>query len=363
MTKHFFISACLGVFLSPLYTAVSHGADVAYMATGCPVVAGGTLTSRNDSATNVSFNLSIQRVLKGSAPGTVSVSHNWTRRVIVVTSTPTITVTSTLVGIWCLQPSAASADWDVQPINGPDGIFMSVFWPAVATLPSAYQAQMQNAPLADTLLFELAAGVEARGSNPAIAIGAAQGAQSSSLQFVANRFAASSNPDFQIAGLAGLIPVQPSAIGSVSGLWPSISSNPHRFDLVFAIRESFRDPSPASINQLVQLASLSPEIREAAIHAISSIHSQAFLSFLASLLTSPDPKEQARGVFGLSSFANVCPAETPANVVSMEYLQCANDGPYSTADTTANFASPGTPGSQVVQFWINWWNQNQAALQ
>jgi hypothetical protein len=261
-----------------------------------------------------------------------------------------------------LQPGT-SADWDVQPINGPDGMFVSMSWPAVATLPAAYQAQAQSAPLADTLLFELAAGVEARGMNPSIAIGAAQGAQSSSLQFVANRFAASSNPDFQIAGLAGLIPVQPSTIGSVSGLWPSIGSNPHRFFLVAAIRESFRDPSPASINALVQLASLSPEMREAAIHAISSIHSQASLPFLASLLTSSDLNEQARGVFGLSSFANVCPAETPANVVSMAYLQCANSGPYSTADTAANFASPGTPGSQVIQFWISWWNQNEAALQ
>jgi hypothetical protein len=363
MTKHFFISVCLGVFLSPIYTAVGRGADVAYIATGCPVVAVGTLTSRNETATNVSFNLSIQRVLKGSAPGTVNVSHNWTRGGLLIGAPPTITVTYVSVGIWCLQPPGASADWGVQPINGPDGLFVSMSWPAVATLPAAYQAQVQNAPLADTLLFELAAGVEADGFNPAIAIGAAQGAQSSSLQFVANRFAASSNPEFQIAGLAGLITVQPSAIGSVSGIWPSISSSPRRFDLLFAIRESFRDPSPASINALVQLASLSPEMREAAIHAISSIHSQASLPFLASLLTGSDPKEQARGVFGFSSFANVCPAETPANVVSMAYLQCANNGPYSTAETIANFTSPGTPGSQVVQFWINWWNQNQAALQ
>jgi hypothetical protein len=359
MTKRFFISTCLGVSLLPLYTAVGHGANVAYVATSCPVIAAGTLTSRNETAATVSFNLSIQRVLKGAAaPGTVNVSHKWARGGIRIGGSPTIT--DTIVGIWCLQPSV-SGDWDVEPINGPDGLFVSMSWPAMATLPAAYQ--VQNVPLADSLLFELAAGVEAAGSNPRIAIGAAQGAQSSSLQFVANRFAASSNPDFQIAGLAGLIPVQPSAIGSVNGLWPSISSNPHRFDLVFAIRESFRDPSPASINMLVQLASLSPEMREAAVHAISSIHTQASLPFLASLLTSSDANEQARGVFGLSSFANVCPAQTPANVVSMAYLQCANNGPYSTADTIANFVSPGASSSQVVSFWINWWKQNQAALQ
>ena len=68
---------------------------------------------------------------------------------------------------------------------------MSMSWPAVATLPAAYQ--VQDVPLPDTLLFELAAGVEARGMNPGIAIGAAHGARNSSLQFVASRFAASSS--------------------------------------------------------------------------------------------------------------------------------------------------------------------------
>jgi len=356
MTKHFFMSAYLGVSLFPV---VGLGATVEDVATICPVVAVGTTASRIDSRTNVSFNLSIQRVLKGSAPGNVSVSHNWTRGGIIA---ETITVTSTYVGIWCLHPPNMSTDdWDAQPINGPDGLFVSMSWPGTATLPAAYQIQF--VPLADTLLFELAAGVEAYGANPGTAIGATKGAQNSSVEFVANRFVASSNPDFQLAGLAALIPIQPSAISSVSGLWPSISSSPSRFDLVAAIRESFRDPSPGSINALVQLASLSPEMRDAAIHAISSIHTQASLPFLASLLTSSDPKEQARGVFGLSSFANVCPTQTPANVLSMAYLQCPNDGPYSTADTTANFASPGVPSSQVVSFWLNWWEQNQAALQ
>jgi hypothetical protein len=358
MTKHFFISVFLGASLFPLY-----GATVADVAAICPVVAVGTITSRSETASNLSFDISILRVLKGAAgSGTVHVSHMWARGGIVITENPTITVTSTFVGIWCLHPPNASTDdWDVQAINGPDGLLVSMSWPAVATLPDAYQVPF--VPLADTLLFERAAGVEGDGVNPGIAIGAALGAQSSSVQFVANRFAASSIPDFQIAGLAGLIPIQPSAIGSVSAMWSSISSSPHRFDLVVAIRESFRDPSPASINQLVQLASLSPEMREASVHAISSIHTQASLPFLASLLTSSDANDQARGVFGLSSFANVCPAETPANVVSIAYLQCANNGSYSSGDTSANFASPGTPASQVVSFWIDWWNQNQAALQ
>jgi len=243
---------------------------------------------------------------------------------------------------------------------GPDGFIGSLYWPAAATLPAVYQIQ---APLPDTLLFYLAAGVEASGVNPGTAIGAVHGAQTSSIQIVANRFMSLSNPDFQLAGLAALLPLQPSAISSVAALWPSISSSPRRFLLVFAIRDAFRDPAPSSIQQLVQLASLSPEMREAAIHALSSIHTKESLPFLATLLTSADGSERARGVFGLSSFANVCPAESPANVQSMAYLKCSKQGPYSTPETITNFASPGTPSDQGVSFWINWWNQNQAALQ
>ena len=364
MTKHSLISTFLAASLFPLYTVTGHAADVDYMATSCPVIAVGTMPSRTESATDVSFDLSIQRILKGPAvPGVINVSHNWARKNIVISDTPTITVVDTVVGIWCLTPAPSAGAWDVEPINGPDGLFISMFLPAAAVLPAVYAHQAQSVPLADTLFFELAAGAEVAGWNPSAAIGAAHRVQNSSLQFVAGRFLASPNPDFQIAGLAALIPLQPSAINSVSRLWPSISSNPHRYDLVVAIRETFRDPSPGSIEQLIQLASLSPEMREAAIHAISSIHTQASLPFLASLLVSSDPKEQARGVFGLSSFANVCPAVTPANVVSMEYLRCAKNGPYSTTDTIAHFATPGTPGDEVVSFWVNWWRQNQAALQ
>lgn len=306
--------------------------------------------------------IALQRIFKGAAsPGTIHVSHSWSRggMVDIGIQAGTRTLSATVQGLWCLQPGATS-DWDVAPINGPDGVFMNLPWPASQTVPAAYQ--ITDAALPDTLLFELAAGVESDGVNPEIAIGAAPGAQSSSLQLVANRFMNSSIPEFQIAGLSGLLPLQPSLIGSVSGLWPSVSSNPRRFTLVYAIRDTFRDPSPNSVQQLIQLASLAPDLREAAIHALSSIHTQQALPFLAGLLTSSDPNEQARGVFGLSSFANGCPPQTPANVVSMAYLQCSNQGPYASAGTVANSATPGAPSAQTVAFWANWWNQYQAAL-
>jgi len=359
MTKRFLIPLCILGYLSPLYTAAAHGATVGYAAASCNLLVVGTVTTRTESSANVSFDIVVQRVLKGSAvSGPLHVSHPWNRGGI-ISGLPPI-VTSAIDGIWCLQPGA-STGWDVQVLNGPDGYIFDLYWPAAATVPAAYQ--VQGGGLADTLLFELAAGTEASGYNPEVAIGAAQGAQSSSLQLVAQRFMSSPIPEFQIAGLMGLLPTQPSMIGSVSGLWPSISNNPRRSLLVFAIRDAFRDPAPSSIQQLVQLASISPELREAAVRALAAIHTKESLPFLATLLTSPDAEERSMAVFGLSSFANVCPAETPANVQSMAYLQCANSGPYSNPSTVANSASPGMPSDQILAFWTNWWVQNQASLQ
>jgi hypothetical protein len=359
MTKRLSIAICMLVPLSLLNAPRAYGATVAQIGAMCDVVVVGTVGSWTETATNVSFDIGVQSILKGAAvPASVHVSHMWARAGFGSPADEVSTFKQTIEGLWCLQPGV-STDWDVEGLTGPDGVFAGLFLPAAPTLPAEYQGQ---AALPDTVLFYLAAGVEANGMHPEIAIGAAGGAQTSSIRIVANRFMSMSNPEFQLAGLAALLPTQPSLIGSVAALWPLISGNPRRSFLVFAVRETFRDPAPNSVQQLIQLTSLAPELREAAIHALSSIHTQQALPFLAGLLTSSDPNEQARGVFGLSSFANGCPAQTPANVQSMAYLQCSNQGPYSSAGTVANFVTPGSPSAQMVAFWANWWNQYQAAL-
>jgi hypothetical protein len=86
------------------------------------------------------------------------------------------------------------------------------------------------------------------------------------------------------------------------------------------------------------------------------------LPFLASLLSSPAASEQERGIYGLSAFANGCPAQTHDTVVNMSYLQCGTS-PYRTADTFAHFAfRPGTAAQQaaLVAYWQNWWNAETA---
>lgn len=127
-----------------------------------------------------------------------------------------------------------------------------------------------------------------------------------------------------------------------------------------ALRNDFRATDAASIQQLAILAetpSIDPEVRAAAVRALSSIHTKEALPFLASLLSSADAEEARRGVFGLSSFANGCPPQTPDNVKSMDYLQFKNPSPYRTKETMSAFLSPNGPSAQVA-FWQQWWKQH-----
>jgi hypothetical protein len=56
----------LAAFL-PTYTAVAPGATVDYVTTSCDAVVVGNITSRTETPTNVSFDIAVQRVLKGTA--------------------------------------------------------------------------------------------------------------------------------------------------------------------------------------------------------------------------------------------------------------------------------------------------------
>ena len=98
--------------------------------------------------------------------------------------------------------------------------------------------------------------------------------------------------------------------------------------------------------------------REKLDTALAAIHTRETLPFLATLLTSSDSEERMKGVFGLSSFANGCPSQTPANVASMGYLQFSNPSPYRTPATIANFgflSAPTVQEGQLVSFWLSWW--------
>jgi HEAT repeat protein len=141
--------------------------------------------------------------------------------------------------------------------------------------------------------------------------------------------------------------------------------------ILSALRDFWRDQTPSSVLDLVQLAeaaSTPKDLRAAAVWAISAIHTKEALPFLAGLLNSQDPLEQVRGMFGLGSFANGYPPQTVDNSASMDYLRTDSklSVAFSTAATKANFVAGGGGTAEqlapLVAFWRDWWNNNQAAI-
>ncbi len=141
MIKRLSIAICILAPLSLHNAPGAYGATVAQIGVMCDVVVVGSVGSWTETATNVSFDISVRSVLKGAGvPATVHVSHQWTRAGFGSPADELSTFTQAIEGIWCLEPGA-SMDWDVQGLAAPDGVFAGLFLPAAPTLPAAYQVQ------------------------------------------------------------------------------------------------------------------------------------------------------------------------------------------------------------------------------
>jgi hypothetical protein len=354
------------VGLIVFYSVWARAGNINDHASSADVIVVGTVLTRFEGPTGVSFDLNVEKVLKGNVAGqSVHVAHSWERTGIVIGDAPR-QIAARIRGIWCLRHTASS-DWDVLVVRSlPGGSMGSIYWPMAATLPMEYQYPA-GAPLLDTLTFELAAGHES-GGDPSEMVGATGPVNTPALQTVFAHLLGSQKVAFQAAGLAGMLHGgQKGAIQQLAKLWATISSDRMSSYVVMTLRSGFRDPAPDSVQQLAQLAdanTTSSELRKAAVWALATIHTKESLPFLASLLLSSDTYERGRGVFGLSSFANGCPSQTSDSVRTMDYLQF-KPTPYRNAETEANFAIPGpnvSPGdprlAELVSFWSAWWKQH-----
>ncbi|HYZ85062.1 MAG TPA: hypothetical protein VE621_11695, partial [Bryobacteraceae bacterium] len=327
-----------------------------------------SMSTRLESSELVSFDLTMERVLKGDESLKVAhVSHPWKRRGLVITDQPNSPINVTIRGIWFLQRTG-SGDWDVLAANGADGMMMNLYLPAAETPPERYGSQASLTPL-DATIIEFTSGAEQAGSwRRAMIVELLKNIRTPAVSRVTSAYLSSPDPQFQIAGLAlGLAQNQKNVLSDLSRLWPTASSDPGRVDIVNSLRNSYRDVSPDSVKELAAIAAdpTFAELRAPAVRALASIHTKEALSMLAGLLQSSDSDERMKGVFGLSSFANGCPVQTPENVVSMEYLQFSKPSPYRTPETIAHFAFRSGPAEQeaeLISFWRNWWIEHQAEL-
>jgi HEAT repeat protein len=263
---------------------------------------------------------------------------------------------------------AQGLNWDAIQLGVPGGSFYSLYWPAVAILPQKYQYGLSATSLSDSVVYEIGAGFKSLpNAKPRFFLDATRGINSAAEIAVLQDFANSPSTDFQLVALEGLLARgQSGTLTVLQQSLPLLAANPQANSVVFrALKDSFRSTDPATVQQLAALAgasAVSPDFRQAAISALAAVHTREALPFLASLLQSQDPEERMKGVFGLSSFANNMPAQTPEGMPKLAFLQMPASGPYQTKQTRANFV-PGRMSSPdkeqaLVTFWEAWWSQH-----
>lgn len=361
--------ALAGIAMVALAVPPLQAAGLDYYSSQASAIVIGTVNTRTESPTQVSFAINIARVLAGGVPGTtVAVNHNWTRTVIV--SPPVITDNTPLVGLWFLVGSPATG-WDIlEPRQNMHGTAYALFLPASLIPPTGPFAYPAGTSLNDSLVFEVAAGIQ--GANPSspdadpeALLGAVGSIQSAAVTAVFSAYLTAGSPAFAAVGLAGSLGLGlPQAIQQLTSHWSSISSDPHSSLVISALRDVWRGTDPSSVTELAAFAASAPAgstVRSAAIRALAAVHTTEALPFLASLLSSAVPSEQERAIYGVSAFANGCPVQTQGNVVSMSYLQCNLPSAYRSSDTLANFGfRPGTLAqeSALAQYWQTWWDSN-----
>lgn len=326
----------------------------------------GTIDAGTETNQSVSFDLTVVRVLKGKdVPSHLHVRHAWSGRGGITLPEGPLAIDFRMHGVWLLTNTPGD-DWDVLVTDGPDGILASLCLPAAAHLPMTYEYS-SSAPVAEKLVLEVGAGVQEGKGGPEQFLNSLGGLNSPAVDRILSGFLQSPKVSFQIIGLSGLLSRKaPGSLSKLAQMWPAVRNSPNKSLVISAVRDSFRDTSPESVRQLLRLAneqSSAPELRTAVIWSLKAMHTKESLPFLASLLSSSDATERMNAVIGLSSFANGCPAQTPANVSSMEYMQFKNPSPYRTAETMAAFAFGPVDSereSELVDFWTGWWNQHRA---
>jgi hypothetical protein len=316
----------------------------------------------------MTFTLEVSRVVKGD-PAVVGsvIPVDWTSGGGIRGSLASFAASGN--GLWFLQRS--SSGWLLLPfVDG--GVALSDTFIPLPSGPilSAY-AYAATAPLSDKVASEVSFAIEAANGGGAQLSGLQHGLldqlNSPVIQRLYNRMSASASPNQKILGLSGLI-----RGGSAEALSAALQATSSFGDYPFetgvlseSIRNEFRATDANSVEILGQIATEprgpSLPLREAASHALASIHTKQALPYLAALLDDPDSNLKSEGVGGLGAFANGLPVQTPANITSLGYLQRPASAPYMTDETVANLVL-GPGADAYLSFWKTWWLQNRVAL-
>jgi hypothetical protein len=264
-----------------LSVVAARAAAIESLASQADLIVVGSIENRVETQNNVSFDVVVWRVIKGqTVAASVHVNHPWTRTGLVLDSGVS-QIDTQLDGIWFLKRHDGS-EWDTLPVRGRDGLVTSLFLPATTSSSGSYQ-YASSASVTDKVVFELGFGLRARNAHPEILLLTLGPLDSAAVNTVLNNFLESSNDSFRAVALSCLLARnKETALAKVLQLWPAISDIQMRRLVVSAIRDSFRDPSPSSAGQLADIATNaknSPDLRAAAIRAMSATRSRQSLPF------------------------------------------------------------------------------------
>jgi len=179
-------------------------ANLEYIASRASAIVVGTITTRVETPTQVSFTINVNRVLAGTVPGqTVDVVHPRSMGKVLV-SPSTYTLDQSISGMWFLTAGVEPGKWDVIGSRPGGGPFASALvLPALPTAPTGRYSYPATTPLLEILAYEIAAGVEATGDDPGVYWGAFFTMDNPAIRMIFANCLASVNLESQTVGLAG----------------------------------------------------------------------------------------------------------------------------------------------------------------
>jgi hypothetical protein len=239
--------------IGTVFAVAGRAAVIENVVSRADLIVVGSVETRVQTDNNVSFDIAVQRVIKGHNVSTLlHVNHTWLRTGLVLDSGVS-QIDNRLDGIWFLKQHDGS-QWDTLSVRGRDGLVTSLFLPATVPGSGSYQ-YASSASVTDKVVFELGAGLRSRNAQPEILVHTLGVLDSTAVNTVLKDFLQSSNNSFRAVALSCLLARSNQlALAKVSQLWPSISDLEMRRLVVSALRESFRDPSPSSAAQLADIA-------------------------------------------------------------------------------------------------------------
>jgi hypothetical protein len=330
----------------------------------------GTMTTSIQEGDKTTFQLKIDRVLKGNLVPKTTITVSTT---IPLPNGKAMVPVVTYERVWFLQGGAAGA-FELLPTRGGD-IMHLVYagLPAEPEPPTGVYARLPSDSPLDLIVKEACAYAEKEHDwdGDEAAIQSLGETNTPTMYAVLRRFAQSGQPVLRAMGLAGLIQrgdvesllqLEADLKGRLSGIEDTFCVS----DLMAAIEFRYRQPDPRGIAALGRLATSSTLLRRPSVDALRGIHTKDTLPWLLKILDSPKADEAYDAMWGIAGFATGMPVATIAGAVNFRNLAMDPKAPFYSSDMMKhlpNLEDFEQNRAQYAGFWKNWYAAHQAAIE